>query len=92
MDKLVTKETAMLAKKVGFDKSCEYYYIESNKVIHYSYLIANKDHKEYAAPTKTELQAWLREKHHIHIMIGVDDLDWWWQLYDSSANGRLKRI
>ena len=23
-------------------------------------------------------------------MIGVNDLDWWWQLYDSSANGRMK--
>lgn len=45
---------------------------------------------KYAAPLQSSLQKWLREKHYLHVMIGVDDLDWWWQLYDSSANGRLK--
>lgn len=41
-------------------------------------------------PTLYEVQKWLREVHNIHVMIGVDDLDWWYQLYDCSEDGRME--
>lgn len=93
MERLIDKGTAILAKKVGFLLYCDHYYARYSSEIFHSHGAINNNilgDMKYAAPLQSSLQKWLREKHHIHVMIGVDDLDWWWQLYDSSANGRLK--
>lgn len=93
MERLIDKETAILAKKMNYLWDCDYYYMENSRTLFHCHRAVNNNvlgDMKYAAPLQSSLQKWLREKHHIHVMIRVDDLGWWWQLYDSSANGRLK--
>ena len=105
MDQIISKQTAILAKKLGFREKCIYYYCDNSEYPENEYndgggygveiddLVFNYNGMytdRFSAPSQSLLQKWIREKHHLHVMIGVDDLDWWWQLYDSSANGRLK--
>ena len=105
MDQIISKQTAILAKELGFREKCIYCYCNNGEysvneysdgsgygveiddlVFDYNGMYTDR----FSAPSQSSLQKWLREKHNIHVMIGVDDLDWWWQLYDCSANGRLK--
>lgn len=92
----VSLEVAKLLKEKGFNELCEtevniylgigtycdYYHVGARN----SNLPTNKA----SYPTLYEAAKWLREVHNIHVMIGVDDLDWWYQLYDCSEDGRME--
>lgn len=68
-DKIVSYETAKLAKEIGFDISCDnyfYYEKENNDILGKIY----EDNKEfYYRPEQSLLQKWIREKHLLHIEI-----------------------
>lgn len=60
VDKLISLETAKLAKEKGFDELCAHTYADDNFVTNYKWL---------SAPTQSLLQKWLREKYYIHIYV-----------------------
>lgn len=88
----VSLELAKLLKEKGFNEYVYWCYdMEGNVSSHgkdtnYN----NKYFITYSRPTLYEAAKWLREVHNIHVMIGVDDLDWWYQLYDCSEDGRME--
>lgn len=62
MDKLISFETAILAKEKGFNEVClNNYALDGN-----SY---DRKPVGLSAPTQSLLQDWLREKHNIYIVI-----------------------
>ncbi len=69
MEQLIKFETAKLAKEKGFNGLCDYSYegIVLSKT--YKSWRNSDDRTEYAVPTQSSLQKWLREEHNIHIMI-----------------------
>lgn len=70
-EKLVTFETAKLAKEVGFSIKDNYlykWYDELGKLHQWMYLQTDES-VEFVAPTQSLLQKWLREVHGIHIAI-----------------------
>lgn len=89
MERVISFETARLIPS-DYDGESVAAYTKEGYIYPKSYLYSTQPGESFPCVRCDDLQAWLREKHHIHVMIGVDDLDWWWQLYDSSANGRLK--
>ena len=50
----------------------------------------NPSNPHALAVPQSMLQGWLRDKHNIHICICVDDLNWNYQLYDCSSDGRME--
>lgn len=72
MERLIDKETAILAKKVGFLLYCDHYYVKYSSEIFHSHGIINNNvlgNIEYAAPTQTSVQKWLREEHGIWVSV-----------------------
>lgn len=105
MDQLASKELALKAKDIGFNEPCAYYYDVEHDVIKCDLIIGNgygveidefyfKYNTMYtdmiSVPTLSQLQAWIRNKHDIHVMIGVYELNWWYQLCNLSIKGKLK--
>lgn len=95
----VSLEMAKLLKEKGFNEYCGAYYHlnwedmteEERFEAAPSHDFRNKDNGyRVGAPTLYEAAKWLREVHNIHVMIGVDDLGWWYQLYDCSEDGRME--
>ena len=80
-EKLITFETAELAKEKGFDELIKTLYITdrgntrlakaNNSGRTNSNYIEREDYKVYSAPTQSLLQKWLREVHEIHININT---------------------
>lgn len=74
-EKLIDFETAVLAQKKGFDWGCNYYWPDDVKVKEPLYNSDkcnwNYETNQYAAPTQSLLQKWLREKYHLHITINM---------------------
>ena len=80
-EQLISFETAKLAKEKGFNIPCKYFYKEKYinaieyEVVHDGHLEANWNENfkyspaECSAPTQSLLQKWLREKHHLIIII-----------------------
>jgi hypothetical protein len=78
-EKLIKKETAKLAREVGFDIECRDFYsnIEEGVVSVYDWIGDSfeihremcKEFVEYECPTQSLLQKWLRDTHNIHIYI-----------------------
>lgn len=89
MERVISFETARLIPS-DYNGETVAAYDKEGHILPKDYLYSTQPGESFPCVRYDDLQSWLREKHHIHIMIGVDDLDWWWQLYDSSANGRLK--
>ena len=69
-EQLISFETAKLAKEKGFTYAYEFYDKEGN-IVDFGIVGGWTDcHDEnYAAPTQSLLQKWLREKHDIHFEI-----------------------
>lgn len=61
-EELITFETAVLAKEKGFDIKTDEYFSSDTKVTSVSY-------NEYAAPSQSLLQRWLREEHDIDVLV-----------------------
>lgn len=70
-DKLVSLETAKLAKKKEFNEICQYYYEILDKPITLQKMSCSnaEGYKQPTAPTQSLLQKWLREKYDIEINI-----------------------
>jgi hypothetical protein len=74
---IIQEETAKLAKEKGFDDWCSHFY---GTYMGYNGLqnedSSNKYNKEgnYAAPSQTELQAWLREKYHLYVHVATNSI------------------
>ena len=80
-EQLISFKTAKLAKEKGFNIPCKYFYKEKYinaieyEVVHDGHLEANWNENfkyspaECSAPTQSLLQKWLREKHHLIIII-----------------------
>lgn len=68
-NKIVSYETAKLAKEIGFDISCDnyfYYERENNDILGKIY----EDNEEfYYCPEQSLLQKYLREKHNIYVSV-----------------------
>lgn len=70
MNKLVTFETAKLAKGKGFDVYCYEYWIDKDTQTDEHYkpkLVKELKDKCISAPTQSVLQTWLREEHNIDV-------------------------
>ena len=75
MENLISIEEARKAKELGFNENVDHYYIEFNHdgTDHQIKLIASKNvnvsHQSYAwqynAPTKSQLQNWLKKNNHV---------------------------
>ena len=67
-DKLVSLETAKLAKKKEFNEICQYYYEILDKPITLQKMSCSnaEGYKQPTAPTQSLLQKWLREKYSIY--------------------------
>lgn len=90
-EKLVSFETAKLAKKKGFKEDCthRFYYQEyhsgNGKWMHD--VVGKFDWNcsdNISIPAQSLLQKWLREKHgvHIHLYYLSEDKKWGWDCYD----------
>ena len=71
-EKLITLETAKLAKEKGFDESTVGFYLKrelivANPIINKRFVDPLEDIIE--APTQSLLQKWLREKNNVHIQV-----------------------
>ncbi len=79
-DQLITINTAKLAKDKGFnietDKYLCNYYTDLPpmkwKLLNKKELTPNFSKFEWAAPTQTQLQKWLREKHNLYVQVDLD--------------------
>lgn len=89
MERVISFETARLIPSY-YDGETVAVYDKEGHILPKDYLYSTQPGESFPCVRHDDLVTWLRDKHHIHVMIGVDDLNWWWQLYDSSANGRLK--
>ena len=66
-EKIITFETAKLAKEKGFNEICEYgYFDRDDEIILDISDHNNSDNLDISAPTQALLQKWLREKQNIH--------------------------
>lgn len=91
----VSLEVAKLLKEKGFNyEVLSYYDLISEEYMFdlypKEYNFTYRDKTKISRSTLYEAQKWLREVHNIHVMIGVDDLDWRYQLYDCSEDGRME--
>ncbi|HOG38282.1 MAG TPA: hypothetical protein PLD95_02305 [bacterium] len=72
-EKLVTFNTAKLAKEKGFNVSCLWWYHLDTRncyPLHDVNRVREKFHgKNIHAPTQSFLQKWLREKHNINVLV-----------------------
>jgi hypothetical protein len=68
--KLISFETAKLAKENGFIQACEYHY---NSVDGHLYRIGGKPELQLFAPTQSMMCGWLRKEHKIQVLPFVDD-------------------
>ena len=79
-EQLILFETANLAKEKGFDWKCEYCFNSKEKcpVPFRNPLstLGNKIDGIFSAPTQSELEDWLFEKHSINIEVFFDDAQW----------------
>lgn len=69
---LVSFEVAKLLKAKGYDEPCAYSYWDRATSLHMGVVpvpnsVLQKD--KYAAPTRQDAEAWLREKHNVYIGI-----------------------
>ncbi len=64
----ITFKTAKLAKEMKFNELCDYFYEGNTLSKVYKPAKNSNDSTEYAAPTQSLLQKWLREKHNIHLV------------------------
>jgi len=97
-------EVAKLLKEKGFDEPCMGYYhtivYHANEKEIYLSALCEKNSSWMgdciSAPTHQMAMAWLREVYHIHIDIGYDDLDWYWNIIsiadDISPEDRPKMV
>lgn len=89
-------ETCKLLKEKGFkiDTSQDYWKIDKDGVKYFMSSIgaytSDPNNKyafyrpadSYPCPTQQMAMRWLREVHGLFILIGNDDLDWNWQIFD----------
>lgn len=70
-DELITRDTAVLAKKMGFNIPCiGFYQGDAEEVLMYVVETSHfKTEENISAPTQSLLQRWLREEHNIFITI-----------------------
>lgn len=89
-EELVSKEVAILLKKINFDLECFYHYnfkdenileheIYDKHIVKVSDLLINNCnyHYSYLAPSQSLVLKWLREKYNVVITIGIDvNFEW----------------
>lgn len=63
-EQLISFETAKLAKEKGFKRLCDFSYDEDGMITGNCEQAYN-----FVAPTQSLLQKWLREKHHLIIIV-----------------------
>lgn len=82
-EQYVTFETARLLKEAGFDEICDTFY-SSN--VGAPYLLRSRnselDKKHYSRPTQALASRWIREVHHIFIMLSPVIKGWLYDLFD----------
>jgi len=65
-ERLISFETAKLAKEKGFEIKCNHYYFDDGKLIQHRTSIEDN---EYYTPTQSLLQKWLREKQSLFVFV-----------------------
>jgi hypothetical protein len=80
-EKIITFETAKLAKEKGFNEICEYgYFDRDDEIILDISDHNNSDNLDISAPTQALLQKWLREVHNINVYcqpVDYENTDKW---------------
>jgi hypothetical protein len=74
-DKIVSFETAKLAKQKGFNITCDKgYYITGGNIVNDPVVMLTYENERdfYYSPTQSLLQKWLRENHNLHITVIID--------------------
>ena len=91
-ERLVSYETALLAKEKLFNIPTLYFYFDSK--LKYNHSIKPRNNNiiagslEVSAPTQSLLQKWLRDKHNLHIEIRFLRLNWIFFIYDLTNPNR----
>ena len=82
-EQYVTFETARLLKEAGFDEICDTFY-SSNVGAPYLLCSRNSELRKeyYSRPTQALAARWLREVHHIFIMLSPVIKGWIYDLFD----------
>jgi hypothetical protein len=78
-EKIVSFETAKLAKEKGFSLNCfgQEYYVSEIKLCKSNELLDKDLTCVYSAPTQSLLQKWLREEHNLYILLKTIYLEVW---------------
>jgi hypothetical protein len=93
----VSWQTAELLKQCDFDWDSAHYYDDTAEIQEFTYFQTDRNYGTFCgypedlvffAPSQSLVQKWFREKHGLHISIGVDDLNWNYQILDCSIEGR----
>lgn len=108
MDQIVTLETAKLAEEIGFDgKVLHFYNHGENELIPITILISppipiSVEHLETSratlpvdcvpAPTQTALSKWLREKCNLFVMVQIDDVGYYYEIYTTPNIGKVELV
>lgn len=92
----VSYEVAKLLKEKGFDEKCSYEWgvpdIDGRYILQkwsiYNGEIRNSEliNDAYSAPTLQMACKWLRDVHNLHVDVGYDDLDWFWNIISISED------
>ena len=108
MDQIVTLETARLAEEVGFNgKVLHFYNHGENKLIPITLLISpptpiSVEHLETTpatlpvdcvpAPTQTDLLRWLMEKYNLFVMVRIDNVGYYYEIYTTPNTGEVELV
>lgn len=89
-EKLISFETAKLAKEKGFNELCQKSYIGTPAIQTSDINHRNKDYiHRYSAPTKSLLRQWIRETRGVHIEIHRNASGWFWSMCKSESGTYL---
>ena len=107
MDQIVTLETAKLAEEVGYDGNFLYQYMYGDDTpptpnmmfcdeapIEVDDLDFDAAYPGYdiAAPTQTALSKWLREKCNLFVMVQIDDVGYYYEIYTTPNIGKVELV
>ena len=83
----VSYEVAKLLKEKGFDLLTDKVYDNQNKLDYQNVVCWQEKRLPYVlAPTLQMACKWLREVHNLHVDVGYDDLDWFWNIISISED------
>lgn len=103
MDQIVNLETAKLAMEVGYDREVIHKYGDHGHIILCKWyeevagledVECNATDVKYGipAPTQTALSRWLREKCNLFVMVRIDNVGYYYEIYTTPNTGEVELV